>query len=295
MSFSLTKTMALEGVLKESVRIEGLGLHNGERNALVLQPNKQGEGIYVTNGGANVHVSPDAVSTANRTTSIVDGEKVIAVTVEHLLCALHALHVRNATIVFEKGNEVPILDGSALSYMEAIEPMLDVVQKEIAELQVLHVVRQQAPDDSDRYVELQPSVNNALSIVSTVSYQDSPIDNQEYAYEHRSDAGFKREIANARTSFPFTIESEDRIVETRKRLKGAIFEGHGKNVNVYSSWNQDGTRHENEIARHKILDFLGDLKVLNIDFPPNVLIRLHRTGHAINNALARRISSEIST
>jgi len=286
--------MAPEGVLKESVRIEGLGLHNGERNALVVQPNKQGEGIYVTNGGANVRVSPDAVSTANRTTSIADGERVIAVTVEHLLCALHALHVRNATIVFEKGNEVPILDGSALSYMEAIEPMLDVVQKEIARLEVLQIVRQEAPDDSNRYVELQPSENNALSIISTVSYQDSPIDNQEYAYEHRSDADFRKEIANARTSFPFTMESEERIAETRRRLKGAIFEGDGKNINVYSSWNQDVTRHENEIARHKILDFLGDLKVLNIDFCPNVLIRLHRTGHAVNNALAQRISSALS-
>jgi len=294
MSFALRKAMAPEGLLKEPVRIEGVGLHNGKRSALVVQPNEQGEGLYVVNSGSTVRIDPYAVSTADRTTSIVKGGEVVAMTVEHLLCALYALHVRNVTIAFEKGYETPILDGSALGYMEAIEPMLDVVQREINQIEVLQTMRQEAPNDPDRYVELQPSANKVLSIVSTISYQDSPINNQEYAYENRNDGDFRKEIANARTSFPFTIESEERIMETRKRLKGAVFDGEGKNVNVYASWNQDGTRHENEIARHKILDFMGDVKVLNVNFSPNVLILLHRTGHAINNALARRISSALS-
>ena len=219
---------------------------------------------------------------------------MIAMTIEHLLSALYALKIRNLLIAFEKGNEIPILDGSAASYMQRIEPEIGPVQKEVDVLEVDETVRQEAQGDADRFIQIEPADSDVLSIRSTVSYPDSRIRQQEQCFHFGSLEEYRREIACARTSFPFTIESAAAIEQTRARLKGAIFSGELKNVNVYSSWDTDGTRYENEVARHKILDFLGDMKVLNIELSPHISVQLFRTGHAINNALARRISASLS-
>ncbi|MBT3292845.1 hypothetical protein HN512_04790 [Candidatus Peregrinibacteria bacterium] len=293
MSFSVSKQMSDEYILKTPVILDGIGFHSGKRNVIIVEDNIENDGLYVVQEGKRYKIDPFAVSTEQRTTSIVEGDQIIAMTIEHLLSALHALNIRNLNIVFEEGNEVPILDGSAEGYMQLIESEIELIRREVDVLEVTETVRQVAQGDSSRFVQIEPSDSDVMTIQSTVSYPDSRILKQEYIFKFSCLEDYRREIANARTSFPFTIESEEVIEETKSRLKGAIFTGENKNVNIYSSWNTDKTRHENEVARHKILDFLGDLNVLNIELSPRITIKLFRTGHAINNALARRIATSL--
>jgi UDP-3-O-acyl-N-acetylglucosamine deacetylase len=67
-----------------------------------------------------------------------------------------------------------------------------------------------------------------------------------------------KEISHAKTSFPFKITTKEKLIQVQERLKGAIIEGKNRNINIYSSKNISKTYYINEIARHKILDFLGE-------------------------------------
>jgi UDP-3-O-[3-hydroxymyristoyl] N-acetylglucosamine deacetylase/3-hydroxyacyl-[acyl-carrier-protein] dehydratase len=113
--------MRYKNILKKSIKFAGIGLHTGKLSEVTISPADVGTGIRFVRKDmeAQVEISADVahVSTTNRGTTLISGQTTVS-TIEHLLSALSGCDVEDATIEIN-GPEVPILDGSAIQYINA--------------------------------------------------------------------------------------------------------------------------------------------------------------------------------
>jgi len=263
--------------LADSVVGGGLGLHSGVRTGLILHPLPPGSGIRFGRVGSESYV--DAVvenvdSTGYATTLYKDG--MVARTVEHLLATLHAYGVTDLLVKVE--GEVPILDGSAVQLCELIESA-GVVEhgSPVAVFSVDREVRVDAGED--RFITITPY--DGLRITYELVYPE-PVGAQTYCFELTGAEAFKSEIAPART---FGFVEEIRALESAGLGQGGqlgnfILIGETGIVNTE-------LRFPEELARHKILDILGDTYLLGV--PLRGEIRARKTGHSNNVELVRRL------
>lgn len=268
--------------LADSVVGGGLGLHSGVRTGLILHPLPPGSGIRFGRVGSESYV--DAVvenvdSTGYATTLYKDG--MVARTVEHLLATLHAYGVTDLLVKVE--GEVPILDGSAVQLCELIESA-GVVEhgSPVATFSVDREVRVEAGED--RFISITPY--DGLRITYELVYPE-PVGVQTYCFELTGAEAFKSEIAPART---FGFVEEIRALESAGLGQGGqlgnfILIGETGIVNTE-------LRFPEELARHKILDILGDTYLLGV--PLRGEIRAHKTGHSNNVELVRRLRATAS-
>jgi UDP-3-O-acyl N-acetylglucosamine deacetylase len=263
--------------LADSVVSGGLGLHSGVRTGLILHPLPPGSGIRFGRVGSESYV--DAVvenvdSTGYATTLYKDG--MVARTVEHLLATLHAYGVTDLLVKVE--GEVPILDGSAVQLCELIESA-GVVEhgRPVAAFSIDREVRVDAGDD--RFISIAPF--DGLRVTYELVYPD-PVGPQTYCFELSDAESFKREIAPART-FGF--------VEEIRALEAAGL-GQGGQLGNFILIGETGIvntelRFPEELARHKILDILGDTYLLGAPLRGDIHAR--KTGHSNNVELVRRL------
>ena len=265
--------------LASSVVSGGLGLHSGVRTGLILHPLPAGSGIRFARVGGEGHI--DAVvenvdSTGYATSLYKDG--MGARTVEHLMATLHAYGVTDLLVKVE--GEVPILDGSALRLCELIESV--GVRDLDATVEALVVDREVRVDaGEDRAIVVTPY--DGLRVTYELVYPE-PVGAQTYSFDLTGPAAFKADIAPART---FGFVDEIRALEAAGLGQGGqlgnfILIGDGGIVNTE-------LRFPEELARHKILDILGDLYLLGR--PLRGAVHAHKTGHAQNVELVRRLTA----
>jgi UDP-3-O-acyl N-acetylglucosamine deacetylase len=218
-------------------------------------------------------------STGYATTLYKDG--MVARTVEHLLATLHAYGVTDLLVKVE--GEVPILDGSAVQLCELIDSA-GVVEhgNPVAAFAVDREVRVDA--DGDRFISIAPY--DGLRVTYELVYPD-PVGAQTYRFELGGSESFKREIAPART-FGF--------VEEIRALEAAGL-GQGGQLGNFILIGETGIvntelRFPEELARHKILDILGDTYLLGAPLRGDIHAR--KTGHSSNVELVRRLRSQVS-
>jgi UDP-3-O-acyl N-acetylglucosamine deacetylase len=213
-------------------------------------------------------------STGYATTLCKDGLSVR--TVEHLLATLHAYGVTNALVKVD--GEVPILDGSAAELCEMIESAGVVDQP--ATVSVIEVDRPiRIESGHDCHIEIEPAAE--LRITYELEYPP-PIGEQVYSFTLSSPRAFRESIAPART---FGFVDEIRALEAAGLGQG----GQLGNVILIGEQGIVNTtlRFPEELARHKILDLLGDTYLLGR--PLHGRIHARKTGHAHNVELVRRI------
>lgn len=265
--------------LASSVVSGGLGLHSGARTGLILHPLPAGSGIRFARVGGEGHI--DAVvenveSTGYATSLYKDG--MVARTVEHLMAALHAYGVTDLLVKVE--GEVPILDGSALRLCELIESVgVRDLDATVEALVVDREVRVEASDE--RAIVISPY--DGLRVTYELVYPE-PVGAQTFTFELTGATAFKADIAPART---FGFVEEIRALEAAGLGQGGqlgnfILIGDGGIVNTE-------LRFPEELARHKILDILGDLYLLGRPILGSV--HAHKTGHAQNVELVRRLKA----
>ncbi|HIF62868.1 MAG TPA: UDP-3-O-[3-hydroxymyristoyl] N-acetylglucosamine deacetylase [Deltaproteobacteria bacterium] len=268
--------------LASSVVGGGLGLHSGVRTGVILHPLGPGNGIRFAGVGSDSQVLAhvDNVDSTGYATSLYrDG--VAARTIEHLMAALHAYGVTNLLVKVE--GEVPILDGSAVEFCELLESAGFVDQDaDIAAVTVDNEIRLEP--GPDQFIVVTPA--DRLEVTYELSYPD-PVGDQVYTFVLDSPAAFKEQIAPART-FGF--------VEEIRQLEGAGL-GQGGQLSNFILIGEGGIvntelRFVDELARHKILDLLGDLYLLGAP----LLARVHarKTGHGNNVELVRAIAAAAS-
>jgi UDP-3-O-[3-hydroxymyristoyl] N-acetylglucosamine deacetylase len=262
--------------------IAGVGVHTGDRVRLAVRPAPVGTGIVfvrtdITDRDNRIPVSGEAVVDARLNTMIENAAGVRLSTIEHLMAAFAALGVSNAVVEVD-GPELPILDGSALQFVQLLDRAgFRKQEAPVRYIEILEPIRVQEGDKSaallpcDRY-EMRFEIDFATPVIGN-QVVDFVVDEKT----------FREEIMAART-FGFAHE-----VEALRRA-GLARGGSLENAVVIDGdqiLNPGGLRMEREFVKHKALDAIGDLYVLGAP----LLGRYEgvKAGHAINNLLVREL------
>ncbi len=269
--------MAWQKTVRRAVSVDGVGIHGGERVTLRLRPAPPGTGVTFVRSDLGIEIparAENARDLAYATTLRLRGAE--ARTVEHLMAALAGTGVTNAFVDMSAA-EVPILDGSALPFVGLIEQAGVVEQgATVPELRVRRVVR---VGDDERWIELRPAP--ALTVDYRVRYESAAVGQQRFVGEITPER-FASSIAPART-FGF-LEEVDAL-----RRRGLGLGGSFDNCVVVDRARvlSGELRFRDEFVRHKVLDLIGDLALL--EFPLRGLVVAHRAGHALHVAAVNQL------
>ncbi|MGH7570919.1 MAG: bifunctional UDP-3-O-[3-hydroxymyristoyl] N-acetylglucosamine deacetylase/3-hydroxyacyl-ACP dehydratase [Gemmatimonadota bacterium] len=266
------------------VTYSGIGLHTGDQCHMTFVPAEADEGLRFVRtdvtGRPEIEVNPENVIGTERGTSIgSNGAKVH--TIEHVLAALAGRGVDNLRIELD-ASEPPVGDGSSLPFWKALQ------EAGIKELDApRRRYRVEEPifyEDGNVEIALLPS--DRLQISFSIDFDHPLVRHQFESFEITPEI-FEREIAPART-FGFLHE-----IEALKEA-GLIRGGNLRNAIVIGEdkiLNEERLRFPTELVRHKILDLLGDLKVLNVDLEAHIVAQ--RSGHRTHLALVQLLKQRI--
>ncbi len=265
----------------KKVSCRGVGLHLGRPATLTLAPAPPDAGLSFVRKdlGAEIPARADLVVDTQLSTTLGLGGARVA-TVEHVLAALTGMGIDNCRIEVE-GPEVPILDGSAAPFVYLIQEA--GVRTQRKGKRFLVVKKPIELRDGDKFVRVEPAAE--MSLRFTADFNHPLITDQTFSFVF-SDRVFAREVARART-FCFVRDIE------RMKAAGLARGGSLDNaivVDEFSILNPGGLRFPDEFARHKVLDALGDLTLLGM--PLIASFTAHKSGHALNQALVRRLLAE---
>lgn len=272
----------IEKTLVGPAIIAGVGVHTGRRVRLAVRPAPVGTGIVfvrtdVTDADNRIPVSGEAVIDARLNTMIANAAGTTLSTIEHLMAAFAALGVSNAVVEVD-GPELPILDGSALPFVQLLDRAGFRRQgRPVRYVEILEPVR---VTEGDKSAALLPCDRYEMRF--EIDFPSKVIGNQVVDFVV-DEATFRREIMAART-FGFAHEVE------ALRQAGLARGGSLENAVVIDGdqiLNPGGLRMDREFVKHKALDAIGDLYVLGAP----ILGRYEgvKAGHAINNKLVRAL------
>ncbi len=267
-------------------RLSGQGLFTGRQVQVTLRPAPENHGIVFVRsdlGGAQVPALIRHVVKRPRRTALKIGEAEVH-TCEHVMGALAGLGVDNALIELD-GPELPLLDGSAKPYVEAIETA--GLKKTTAPRQGLIVHEPVVIEHDGKMIAALPDRQPAMQVIFDLEYAHPFIGRQMHRFalgENRN--GFVREIAPART---YATEQEAQTLRqagigTHLTEKDVLIIGDGGPLGG------NALRYDDELVRHKVLDLIGDLYLLGV--PVQGRIIASRTSHADNHQLARRLLAQ---
>lgn len=294
--------------LKRSYIFEGKGLHTGKMARMVVNPAPEGAGIRfcrVDKGGAVIEALADYVtSTARSTTIEKDGISVI--TIEHLMSALYGLGIDNALVEID-GEEVPILDGSAKPYVEAIAA--DGICEQNAPREYYELKEEIRVSDAETGSELVFFPASRTSFDVTVDYNSKVLGVQTAHWD--PDVDYASEIGKCRTfvffheiAFLFSknlikggdvdnaiVIVEHPVVQDELDRMAVLFKMPRLERNADGYLNNVVLRYPNECARHKLLDLMGDLALVGKRVKARVVAV--KPGHKINTVAAKALRNKI--
>jgi len=262
--------------------IAGVGVHTGDRVRLAVRPAPAGTGIVfvrtdIKDRDNRIPVSGEAVIDARLNTMIENAAGVRLSTIEHLMAAFAALGVSNAVVEVD-GPELPILDGSALQFVQLLDRA--GFRRQEAPVRYIEILEPIRVQEGDKSAALLPCDRYEMRF--EIDFDTPVIGNQVVDFVVDEET-FRNEIMAART-FGFAHE-----VEALRRA-GLARGGSLENAVVIDGdqiLNPGGLRMEREFVKHKALDAIGDLYVLGAP----LLGRYEgvKAGHAINNLLVREL------
>ena len=260
----------------------GVGVHTGQRVRLAIRSAPPGTGIVfvrsdVTDRDNRIPVSGEAVIDARLNTMIENAAGVRLSTIEHLMAAFCALGISNAVVEVD-GPELPILDGSALPFVQLLDRA--GFRRQQAPVRYIQILEPIHVTDGDKHAALLPCDRYEMRF--EIDFDSAVIGNQvvDFVVDEQT---FRDEIMSART-FGFAHEVE------ALRQAGLARGGSLENAVVIDGdeiLNPGGLRMEREFVRHKALDAIGDLYVLGA--PLLGRYEGYKAGHAVNNRLVRAL------
>ena len=277
--------MIKQHTLKQIARAVGIGLHSGTNVKLALRPAAADTGVVFrridVDPPVDIPLTPQNVVDTRMATTIGRGDVRVA-TIEHLMSALAGLGIDNCYVDVD-APEIPIMDGSAASFVFLIQAA--GISELNAPKKFARVVRPVEFRDGDAWARLEPYFGFKLKF--SIDFNHPAIDATEQMVEvDFARDSYIKEVSRART-FGFVNDVE------ALRKAGLAIGGSFENAIVmdeYRVLNADGLRAGDEIAKHKMLDAIGDLAVLG--YPLIVSYVAHKSGHAINNKLLRALTAD---
>lgn len=279
--------MRNQGTLKSSCTIRGVGLHSGSNVTLTLLPAESGSGIVFCRtdlpGLPEVPLDKDSTASRERQTALLGRDHAEVQTVEHLVASLFWLGIDNARIEIS-GPEVPGMDGSGKAFVEAIQQAGRVEQKAPRKHFRLDQVLAVRHDDAS--LVAYPKDTPGLRVTYTLHFPELNGIGSQTCTLDLSEEGFVKDVAPART---FCLEAEAEALRAAGLGLGASTQNTlvlGKSGPIENSF-----RMPEELARHKILDLLGDLSLLGMDLQAHIVA--FRTGHRANRELVGQIAARV--
>jgi len=278
---------AKQTTLRHPVAVSGIGVHSGLPVTLTLHPADDDAGIVfqriATDGSIEREIRADvrAVTATEFATVLGDAEGPLCSTAEHLLAALRGLYVDNVVVEID-GPEVPIMDGSAAAFVDAID-QAGLTARALPR-RYIEVIKPVSVSKDGAYGELRP-YQHGFRVEAEIDFDHPLIGQQTLSLDIEPDT-FRREIARART-FGF-MRDVSKLWSAGYAL-GASFE----NTLVVSEdrvLNPEGLRFADEFVRHKVLDAIGDLALAG-----QPLLAAYKTvcgGHKLNHAVLSALMAD---
>jgi len=271
---------AKQTTLRDEVSVTGVGVHSGRNVTLALLPADDDAGIVFRRVDAEgkierqVRADVRAVTATEFATVLGDSTGPLCSTAEHLLAALRGLQVDNVIVEID-GPEVPIMDGSAMPFVEALDQagLTDraLPRRFIEVIKTVQVVKDKS------FGELRP-YEHGFRVEAEIEFDHPLIGKQTLDVDLTPDT-FRNEIARART-FGF-MKDVSKLWSAGYALGASI-----ENTLVISEdrvLNPEGLRYADEFVRHKALDAIGDLALAGL--PLIGAYKTVRGGHKLNNAV----------
>jgi len=271
--------------LSQSITFKGVGLHTGSKSTITLHPAsentgylfklKKGPSLFSDILGIYSNVSSTTLCT---TLSNQSGFKIS--TTEHLLSALYGLEIDNVIIEIKRGNEIPILDGSASEFVDGINSCGSETQN--FSKRIIKITKNLELTDHDKIIKVSP--HNETLVTCEIDFESKLIGHQSMSLVLNRDI-YSSQISNART-FGFLEQIE------MLRQKGLTLGGNLENAIVISKdkvISNNGLRYNDEFVRHKTLDLIGDFSLAGAKIQASIFS--YKAGHDLNNKLLRKIFS----
>jgi UDP-3-O-[3-hydroxymyristoyl] N-acetylglucosamine deacetylase len=266
--------------ISKTVEVVGLGLHKGEPVHLRLEPMDSNSGIifYRKDIHLTIPLSPESVIDT-RMATVIGGKRGFISTIEHFLSVVYAYGIDNLRVVLD-GNEMPIMDGSAISFAILLNEAGVVSQnspKKIMKIKKVVEVR-----DKSRFVRVEPFDSAVFDF--EIDFPHPAIMRQRYLFNFAKE-NYIEEIARART---FGFVKDIQYLQSQNLALGANLKN-AIGLDEYRVLNSEGLRYKDEFVRHKILDAMGDMKLLG----SNIFGKYtsFAGSHNLNHLLTKKILS----
>jgi UDP-3-O-[3-hydroxymyristoyl] N-acetylglucosamine deacetylase / 3-hydroxyacyl-[acyl-carrier-protein] dehydratase len=299
----------LQQTIKSTKTISGVGLHTGVQVTLTFLPAVAGAGIKFQRtdieGQPIIEADVDNVTYTQRSTTLEkNGAKVV--TVEHLLSAISALEIDNILIQID-GEELPIMDGSAMPFYEVLSAC-ELVELD-AEREVFELRENITYEDAESGIKLVAMPSDEFKVTVMVDYNSAILGPQHASLDSLTD--FKSQIASCRT-FVFLHELEqlaknnlikggdinNAIVIVDKMMEqneldalSELFNKKDIKVDKEGILNNVALKFQNEPARHKLLDVIGDMVLVGMPIKAHIIAT--RPGHKGNTEFAKKLKAFI--
>ena len=273
--------------IKNQVEINGIGLHKGEQIKMVLKPVSTKTGIVfervdVRDKNNVIKVNYKNLFDLERGTNIQNEDGVKLHTIEHFMSALSVCGITDIFVEIE-GNEMPILDGSSIKFVEKIKSAgILELEEEIEPLIITEPVIF-SDEKNGKYVLALPY--DGFKISYTIDFNHTFLKSEYFEFKVNLE-NYEKEIASCRT-FAFDYEI-DFLKKNNLALGGSL--DNAIVIGKDGPLNPEGLRFENEFVRHKILDIIGDLYVLGTPIKAHIIAI--KAGHFVNAKLTEMIAKK---
>lgn len=273
----------MQHTVKSELCFEGVGLHGNQPVSVRVKPGRINTGIVFVRSDLNNAILSahwTAVQQMPLCTTIRSGDVTLS-TIEHLMAAFVGCGVDNA-LVEVSASEMPILDGSAKPYVDAI--VKAGLKRQEAPRQIFEILREVSVKDGDKFARFEPG--NQARFHFSIDFESKAIGRQDYLYTHNNMHEFVTNIAPARS---FAQKRDVEMAQAAGQALGATMKS-GILVDGDQVVNPEGLRFDDEFVRHKVLDAMGDLALAGGSVIGTFIC--HKGGHSLTNQLLHKVFSD---
>ena len=272
--------------INDKIELAGVGLHNGADVNLIIKPGEPNSGISFK----RIDIDGDNTVSANfknvvepiLCTKLKNKSGITVSTVEHLMAAFYGEGIDNALVEVD-ASEIPIMDGSAIEFVDAIRSVGIKEQSELRKF--INVLKKIEVREGQKYISIEP-LNNDLIVDFEIIYNNSLIRTRRKEFKQSDD-----DLTNIYNSRTFCLFEDIEQIKSQGLAKGGTLDNaivvQGNRV-----LNEDGLRNRHEFVYHKILDCLGDLILSGHRIFGH--IKTSQGGHALTNKLLVKFFSDQS-
>lgn len=271
-------TLPRQKTISRPFAFEGVGLHTGKKCHVRVFPLPEDSGLrfFRSDLGAEIPITPEAVSSTQRGTALTGEKNAVIHTVEHFLATVQGFGVTNLKVEMDS-EEMPIMDGSAAPFCRMFKEA--GIAEQGKTLEPLRIAASIELNFGETILKAEPAQGLQLEVATSFPYPGLEDQKRKFWLPGQS---FEEELASART---FCFEEEVEALRRQGLIKGGSLDCAivlGKKGILNGPF-----RYEDEIVRHKTLDLLGDLTLLNRPLWAKVTVK--KAGHRYHVELAKAI------